>query len=259
MPPSDRARAPHRRDRRARPAPPRGTCTGCSPSVTAGPPATRPPRRSVSPARWPPSTSTSWPTPASSTSPTSARRAAPGPAPVGPPSCTGPATTRFPPRSPNAATTWRVSLLAAAAEEASRTGAPIAGCLSATARTDGPPGRRRRRETPAAAPDRHDDRPADRARRTGPAWLRPELGDDDQVTLANCPFHRLAQQHRTLVCGMNLDFLRGLLDGTRSDGPARRPPRSRTRPLLRPHRRRVTARSSDLTGHTAVRSDDGRT
>ena len=42
---------------------------------------------------------------------------------------------------------------------------------------------------------------------------RPELGDDGEIALANCPFHRLAAQHRTLVCGMNLDFLRGLLDG----------------------------------------------
>ena len=42
---------------------------------------------------------------------------------------------------------------------------------------------------------------------------QPELGDHDEIALANCPFHRLAEQHRTLVCGMNLDFLRGLLDG----------------------------------------------
>ena len=33
------------------------------------------------------------------------------------------------------------------------------------------------------------------------------------VTSARNPFHRLAEEHRTLVCGMNLDFLRGLLNG----------------------------------------------
>ncbi len=31
--------------------------------------------------------------------------------------------------------------------------------------------------------------------------------------LANCPFHRLAEEHRDLVCGMNLDLLDGLLAG----------------------------------------------
>ena len=45
---------------------------------------------------------------------------------------------------------------------------------------------------------------------------QPELADHDEVALANCPFHRLAQEHRTLVCGMNLDLVRGVLDGTGS-------------------------------------------
>ena len=35
----------------------------------------------------------------------------------------------------------------------------------------------------------------------------------DDITLANCPFHRLADEHRDLVCGMNLDFVDGVLDG----------------------------------------------
>jgi predicted ArsR family transcriptional regulator len=38
----------------------------------------------------------------------------------------------------------------------------------------------------------------------------------EEIVLRNCPFHRLAQQQRQLVCGMNLDFLSGLLTGTRS-------------------------------------------
>ena len=33
------------------------------------------------------------------------------------------------------------------------------------------------------------------------------------VTLANCPFHRLAAEHTELICGLNLDFVRGLLAG----------------------------------------------
>ena len=34
------------------------------------------------------------------------------------------------------------------------------------------------------------------------------------ITLENCPFHALAQQHRNLVCSMNLDVVDGVLEGT---------------------------------------------
>jgi predicted ArsR family transcriptional regulator len=44
--------------------------------------------------------------------------------------------------------------------------------------------------------------------------------EDDAVTLANCPFHRLAQTHTELVCGMNLQLLGGVLDGVASSGLA---------------------------------------
>jgi predicted ArsR family transcriptional regulator len=33
------------------------------------------------------------------------------------------------------------------------------------------------------------------------------------IRLRNCPFHRLAADHRDLVCGMNQAYLEGLLDG----------------------------------------------
>lgn len=36
---------------------------------------------------------------------------------------------------------------------------------------------------------------------------------DGEVVLANCPFHALAEQHRDLVCGMNLDLLSGVIEG----------------------------------------------
>jgi predicted ArsR family transcriptional regulator len=39
----------------------------------------------------------------------------------------------------------------------------------------------------------------------------PRTRDGDTVTLANCPFHALAQEHTELVCGINLDLLSGLL------------------------------------------------
>ncbi|HEY5050925.1 MAG TPA: hypothetical protein VII50_08485, partial [Acidothermaceae bacterium] len=32
------------------------------------------------------------------------------------------------------------------------------------------------------------------------------------ITLANCPFHSLAQEYTDLVCGINLDIVSGLLD-----------------------------------------------
>jgi predicted ArsR family transcriptional regulator len=35
--------------------------------------------------------------------------------------------------------------------------------------------------------------------------------DEDGVTLVNCPFHALAQDYTDLVCGMNLDLMRGLV------------------------------------------------
>ena len=34
----------------------------------------------------------------------------------------------------------------------------------------------------------------------------------DHMTLSNCPFHDLAQRHRDLVCGFNLELINGLLD-----------------------------------------------
>jgi predicted ArsR family transcriptional regulator len=36
---------------------------------------------------------------------------------------------------------------------------------------------------------------------------------DGEVVLTNCPFHALAEQHRDLVCGMNLELLSGVIDG----------------------------------------------
>ena len=33
------------------------------------------------------------------------------------------------------------------------------------------------------------------------------------LALLNCPFHHLAEEHRALVCGMNRDFLTGVIKG----------------------------------------------
>jgi predicted ArsR family transcriptional regulator len=47
--------------------------------------------------------------------------------------------------------------------------------------------------------------------------FEPRL-EDGVVTLANCPFHVLAQRHTELVCGMNLSLLAGVLDAVAGSG-----------------------------------------
>jgi predicted ArsR family transcriptional regulator len=38
------------------------------------------------------------------------------------------------------------------------------------------------------------------------------------VRMRNCPFHEVAQSHPDLVCGMNLAFLEGIVEGAGADG-----------------------------------------
>lgn len=104
------------------------------------------------------------------------------------------------------------SLLAAAVAEAERTGAPIADCLSATARAAGRVIGEEAAVATGPLTKRDDRRQAvlDILARHG---YEPTLGKRGEIALVNCPFHRLAEEHRSLVCGMNLDFLGGLLDG----------------------------------------------
>jgi predicted ArsR family transcriptional regulator len=105
------------------------------------------------------------------------------------------------------------SLLATAVDVAERTGAPVADCLSATAHAAGCQiGEDARDAAPSL--EGGDDRRRAVLEVLAQHGYQPELRDHDEIALANCPFHRLAEQHRTLVCGMNLDFVRGLLDGS---------------------------------------------
>jgi predicted ArsR family transcriptional regulator len=46
----------------------------------------------------------------------------------------------------------------------------------------------------------------------------PRCDSDGVIRLGNCPFHQLAEQHRELVCGMNLGLLEGLLAGLEATG-----------------------------------------
>jgi predicted ArsR family transcriptional regulator len=47
--------------------------------------------------------------------------------------------------------------------------------------------------------------------------FEPQEGED-RIALRNCPFHGLADRHRALVCGMNLEFLGGVLAGRGDEG-----------------------------------------
>lgn len=46
---------------------------------------------------------------------------------------------------------------------------------------------------------------------------------DGELVLANCPFHALARQHTDLVCGMNLELLRGVRGALSLDEATLRP------------------------------------
>ncbi|MDQ0381177.1 helix-turn-helix transcriptional regulator [Amycolatopsis thermophila] len=94
-------------------------------------------------------------------------------------------------------------------------GTLLAGALEEADRTGGPPGpilRRRARElgeqlgrTAVGVPVESIFEEYGFEPRTGPGG----------TVFANCPFHRLAQEHTELVCGMNLSFAEGLLAGLR--------------------------------------------
>jgi predicted ArsR family transcriptional regulator len=107
------------------------------------------------------------------------------------------------------------SLLAAAVAESTRTGRPVRDCLREAARaagvrigaeaSDAVGGARRAAERRDAVMDvlaQHG--------------YEPEVARRSEIALGNCPFHRLAEQERDLVCGMNLDFLDGLIEGLAS-------------------------------------------
>lgn len=46
-----------------------------------------------------------------------------------------------------------------------------------------------------------------------PLGYEPQAAPDNELVLGNCPFDSLAAEHTDLVCGLNLDFVRGVIDG----------------------------------------------
>jgi predicted ArsR family transcriptional regulator len=99
-------------------------------------------------------------------------------------------------------------LLAGAIEDSSRHGTPVAAALQSGAQSFGAglgaEARARAGEPVTAA--------------TAQSAARDVLAEhgyeprvvDGSITLQNCPFHRLAQEHTDLVCGMNLDLVGAL-------------------------------------------------
>jgi predicted ArsR family transcriptional regulator len=104
------------------------------------------------------------------------------------------------------------SLLATAIAASTSTGKPVGECLRAAARAAGQAigGDAREAIVALRRKDERRDAVVEVLARHG---YEPEVGARNEIALANCPFHRLAEEHRDLVCGMNLDFLAGLLEG----------------------------------------------
>jgi predicted ArsR family transcriptional regulator len=61
----------------------------------------------------------------------------------------------------------------------------------------------------ASATGRPLERVADTLDRVG---YEPRV-DGARMVLENCPFDRVAREHTALVCGLNVDFVRGVVDG----------------------------------------------
>ena len=93
---------------------------------------------------------------------------------------------------------------AALAEAARRLGTEL-GSTFRPAAADSPPGRR-------------DTAERDVNELLTQQGYEPCRGGDGVIRLRNCPFHQLAEQHRDVVCGMNLALVEGLVAGLGADG-----------------------------------------
>jgi predicted ArsR family transcriptional regulator len=98
-------------------------------------------------------------------------------------------------------------LLATAVERATRDGVPVGEAVPAVAREEGC--RLARETTSDEDASQERDRVTEALRHLG---FEPRAREAD-LCLANCPFDRLASEHTELVCGMNLAFVGGILEG----------------------------------------------
>jgi predicted ArsR family transcriptional regulator len=108
-----------------------------------------------------------------------------------------------------------VGQVLAAAVQRSLDGVPVADALAEEARAAG-----RRDGTAYAEIEREDAGAAAGQRREldGPAAVLAGRGyeptlDGESVVLRNCPFDALAREHTALVCGVNVDYVGGVLEG----------------------------------------------
>ena len=46
---------------------------------------------------------------------------------------------------------------------------------------------------------------------------QPSVGANCEIELRNCPFHRIAQAHQDIVCGLNLRLIQGLVEESGGD------------------------------------------
>jgi len=94
-------------------------------------------------------------------------------------------------------------LLATAVEESTRTHRPVSEVLPALAHSTG-------QEIGAEAGSLQAALEAH--------GFEPREDAPGEWVLGNCPFHRLARDHTELVCGLNLELLRGVADGADEPG-----------------------------------------
>jgi predicted ArsR family transcriptional regulator len=102
-------------------------------------------------------------------------------------------------------------LLADAVARSVAGGEPVEGELAAAAREHGA------RIARAERADEADDGALGVLEVLDRCGYEPCTLEDGTIALRNCPFHRLAEDHRALVCGMNLDLLGGLVDALEPD------------------------------------------
>jgi predicted ArsR family transcriptional regulator len=106
-------------------------------------------------------------------------------------------------------------LLAAAVDEATRSGTPVAKALTRVAKARG-------RALGEQAREGAGSRPSRRALVASAVDVLSAQGYEPrqhgkEIVLGNCPFHALVDEQRDLVCGMNRDFLCGMTDAVGDD------------------------------------------
>ena len=108
------------------------------------------------------------------------------------------------------------ALMADAIADSQSTGRTVGAALSVAARQAG-------RDTGVAVRDQLGGDVSTLDPRAATVTALEQLGYEPrergaEIVLANCPFHALAERHRPLVCGMNLDLLSGLCEGLGAGG-----------------------------------------